>query len=76
MAEQACTGAALLAGVGAGVYNSLEAACHETVRRGTLTEPDAARHAFYDQQYAQFLALYPLLREQMHTLVNRAAHPG
>ncbi len=73
MAEQACTGAALLAGVGAGVYDSLATACQETVQRGTLTEPDAARHAFYDEQHAQFLALYPLLREQMHTLAKRAA---
>lgn len=72
MAEQACIGAALLAGVGAGVYDSLASACAQTVQRGALTEPDAARHAFYDQHYARFLALYPLLREQMHALATSA----
>lgn len=66
--EQASVGAALLGGVGAGVYADIEEACARTVRYGPLTEPDLSRHAVYNELYAQFRALYPRLREDFHML--------
>jgi len=70
LTEQASVGAALLAGVGAGVYADLPAACAATVRLGAITEPMAANRARYDDLYAQFLSLYPRLREDFHQLAR------
>jgi xylulokinase len=55
-------GAALLAGVAAGVYPSIEAACDATVRLGTRTAPEATRSALYRQYYAVYQTLYPALK--------------
>lgn len=66
LAEQAGVGAALLAGVGAGIYPDLATACRQVVQRGPITEPDPSQLAVYDDLYARFLALYPRLREDMH----------
>jgi xylulokinase len=71
MHEQAGVGAALLAGVGAGVYASLDAACAASVRLGTLTEPDPARHTAYERLYHQFTSLYPRLKSDFHQLSAR-----
>ena len=70
LAEQAGVGAALLAGVGAGVYPDLAAACHQVVQLGPTTEPDLARQATYDDLYARFLGLYPRLRTDLHGLAR------
>lgn len=64
--EQAGLGAALLAGTGAGIFDSLEAACAHTVRLSAPTEPNMAHHAVYNELYQQFCDLYPLLRSAMH----------
>ncbi|MBI1879286.1 MAG: xylulokinase, partial [Chloroflexi bacterium] len=72
LAEQASVGAALLAGVGAGVYSDLAAACRQVVRYGPITEPDAARQARYDELYTRFEQLYPRLREDFHWLAGFA----
>lgn len=70
LAEQAGVGAALLAGVGAGVYPDLAAACRQIVQVGPITEPDPSRQAIYDDLYARFLGLYPRLRDDMHGLAR------
>ena len=68
LTEQASVGAALLAGVGTGVYPDLATACDQVVRYGPVTEPNPARHARYSELYARFTQLYPLLREEFHWL--------
>ncbi len=68
--EQASLGAALLAGVGAGVYQNLDEACSQTVRYGAVTEPNPQRHAFYNERYAQYLELYPRLKDDFHRLAR------
>jgi xylulokinase len=55
-------GAALLAGVAAGIYPSVEAACHTAVHPGTRTTPDAANMRIYQQYYPIYQALYPALK--------------
>jgi xylulokinase len=70
--EQASIGAALLAGVGAGVYKSLDEACRQTVRYGPVTEPNRKYRALYDDLYSQFVQLYPRLREDFHHLSRLA----
>lgn len=70
LAEQASVGAALLAGVGVGVYPDLAAACRQVVHYGPVTEPNPAYQARYDELYARFVALYPRLREDFHWLAG------
>jgi xylulokinase len=55
-------GAALLAGVGAGVWPDAPDAARATLRRGPPTAPDAAVREAYDAAYARFRELYPRLR--------------
>ena len=70
LTEHAGVGAAWLAGLGAGVYPSIEQVCAENIDYSATTEPDTGRHRFYDECYAQFLRLYPLLREEFHQLAR------
>ncbi|HEU4847496.1 MAG TPA: xylulokinase [Rubrobacteraceae bacterium] len=66
-------GAALLAGVAAGVYSDVEAACSTVRLRGEVTEPDPERTRIYDQLYEVYRSIYPATREAMHRLAELAA---
>ncbi|MGQ9630028.1 MAG: xylulokinase [bacterium] len=55
-------GAALLAGVGAGVYSNLEEAVEETVRVVGETEPIEENARIYDRYYEIYHSLYPILK--------------
>jgi xylulokinase len=68
LSEQAGVGATLIAGVGAGIYSSFADAKARVTRYSAPSLPDATRHAFYDERYAQFVSLYPTLRNDMHRL--------
>ena len=61
-AEGAAFGAALLAGVGAGAWPSVRAACQETVQITGRTAPDASQVDAYRRGYAVYRELYPLLK--------------
>ncbi len=61
-AEGAALGAALLAGVGAGLWPSVETACDAIVATHQATAPNPEDAARYEEAYAQFRALYPLLQ--------------
>lgn len=56
--ELTLLGAALLAGVGAGVYASFEEALSASERESRVIDPDPVAHSAYDELYA------PLKREQ------------
>ena len=60
--EGAAYGAALLAGVGAGAWPSVEEACARSVRVAARVEPDARAAALLGGRYAAYRALYPALR--------------
>jgi xylulokinase len=66
--EAACLGAALLAGAGVGVYESLEQAVAQTVRFARRVDPDPERAAAYDARYRLYQQLYPALRPLHHQL--------
>jgi xylulokinase len=61
-------GAALLAGVGAGVFADVHAAVDSCVRVSGTTQPDAAAQARYEQVYTIYRGLYSALKEDMHRL--------
>ncbi|HVG37777.1 MAG TPA: xylulokinase [Pyrinomonadaceae bacterium] len=60
--EGAAYGAALLAGVGGGIWPSVDAACDAVVRVRTRISPDPQALAALNQQYGRFRALYPALK--------------
>jgi len=66
-------GAALLAGVAAGVFGSVEEACGVVRLGAEETEPDAGRARLYDDYYAAYTRLYPATRASMHELSELAA---
>jgi len=57
-------GVALLAGVGTGVYPSVEDACRSTIGVVSTTRPEKQAGVVYDRYYAVYRALYPALRGQ------------
>jgi xylulokinase len=60
--EGAAYGAALLAGVGAKIWPSVEAACASAVRIGKRTEPDPGGTSVMQRQYGAYRAIYPALK--------------
>ena len=66
--EGAAFGAALLAGVGTGLWNSVDEACAATVKQTGCTTPGAATVEKYEQGYQLYRKLYPALKEISHQL--------
>ncbi len=66
--EGAAFGAALLAGVGAGLWSSVDAACAAAVKTTGRTTPNAQTAQKYDQGYFLYRRLYPALKEISHAL--------
>lgn len=64
--ERSGVGAALLAGIGIGVYNDYADLSRVIALPSAQTEPQYACRAVYDAQYGRFMQLYPLLRPIMH----------
>ncbi|MFW6198919.1 MAG: xylulokinase, partial [Acidobacteriota bacterium] len=60
--EGAALGAALLAGVGAGVWDTVSAACSATVQLGEVIHPDPDAQRAYAEIYPRFRDCYPAVR--------------
>ncbi|WP_164821378.1 xylulokinase [Paenibacillus koleovorans] len=69
--EAGCLGAAILAAVGAGQYDSISEAATAMTRVGASFEPDKGEHARYEKQYEHFVRLYHAL-EPMFAETSRA----
>ena len=63
---RACLGAAILAAVGAGQYDSAREALSQRSEPLLVIQPNES--SLYADRFAQFRRLYPLLREEMHAL--------
>ena len=73
LAESSATGAALLAGLGVGVFATPAAAVASLRSERTVLVPDAARAAWYTRLYEQaYRPLYATLRETHHALARMA----
>ena len=66
--ENDTIGAALLAGVGAGIYSSVAEAAEAVVRIVEEIEPTPEQAEIYDQVYAVFQGLYPKLKDGFREL--------
>ncbi len=60
--EGAAYGAAMLAGAGAGVWGSVEAACETAVHVAKRVEPIGGNVALMNRRYEEYRKLYPALR--------------
>jgi len=63
-------GVALLAAVAAGVYNSVEEACKETIEITSETKPVAENVKIYEDYYHVYHSLYPSLKDRFEDLAN------
>ena len=61
--EGAAYGAAILAGVGAGLWPSVDEACDAVVRVARRVAPDAKNSALLQKSYQTYRRIYPALRE-------------
>ncbi len=68
--EGPALGAALLAGVGGGLYPSVPAACEAVIRTGDLQPPNVVASARYDNLYGVYRTLYPSLRQSYDALAR------
>jgi len=62
VADSTAFGAALMAGVGTGVYSSVPEACANTIRITNRIEPIEANVQAYDRYYPVYRSLYPALK--------------
>jgi xylulokinase len=70
--DHAPLGAALLAGVGSGQYESLASGCSRLPSPETVVQPDPQAAAFYRSQHRLFQDAYQHLKGDMHRLAHRA----
>ncbi len=70
--EGAAYGAALLAGVGAGVWPDVDTACEAGIQITGSTRPNAEAVAQYEPIYALYRELYPTLKATAHRLSHIA----
>ena len=66
--EAAAFGAALLAGVGAGVFPSAASAAGRFLRLTDTYTPDPERHAAYSRQFELYREVYPAVAPISHRL--------
>lgn len=60
-------GAAMLAGIGAGIYRDFEDAVTQTVKLGAVYEPSPDAEEIYSGLYRKYLALYTHTKELMRS---------
>jgi xylulokinase len=60
--EGAAYGAALLAGVGGGIWPSVDAACERVVKTSVDAQPDPRSVSIMNERYAAYRRIYPALR--------------
>lgn len=68
--EGAAYGAAILAGVGVGAWNSVEEACRKTIRTWQRIEPDTASAEKLTRNYEAYKLLYDALRPAMRIIIE------
>lgn len=64
-------GAALLAGIGVGVYSDEEDAYKKTYRRGKAYNPNPEVTSRYGQYYQTYKQIYPSLKNVSHTIFDQ-----
>ena len=63
-------GAAILAAVGSGLFDSVEAACASFIKVTESIEPNKAKVELYNQKYEKFKQIYPATKELFKILTG------
>lgn len=66
--EGASLGAAILAGVGSGIFESVESACERYIHKGKEIKPDGENHRIYSRYYDIYGELYDDLKNSFKRL--------
>ncbi len=66
--EAGVLGAAILAGVGCGVFPSLEAGVDVMVQLDRSFEPEPQKHRLYNERFAKYQRLWPLMADYVRDL--------
>ena len=69
--ESTALGAAMLAGVGSGVYRDLAEAVQRVHKPGKLYEPDTRLASFYTELFEMYREIYPALSRLNNRIYNR-----
>jgi sugar (pentulose or hexulose) kinase len=68
--EAGALGAAIIAGVGDGVFSSFEAGVEAMVRLERTFEPDPQRQKLYESRFEMYRRLWPLMKEYLWDLAS------
>lgn len=68
--EGPALGVAILAGVGAGIYASVEEGCEAVIKTDTVQKPVSGNSAEYEKYYRLYRKIYPSLKEQFKELAG------
>lgn len=68
--EGGALGAALLAGVGAGAFDSVEQACEQVVSKRVAATPDSVKSAEYEPYFSLYKKLYLSLKDDFASLAK------
>jgi len=72
--QAAVLGCAVLATVGAGIYDSIEEAASQMVRVKKVIEPDMSKHEEYQFYVDQYVKTYESLKDESKKTVQRLEH--
>lgn len=70
ISEAPCLGSAILGGVAAGEFSSIEDGARRMVKSARVVAPDPERHEEYMFYFRKYQELYPLLKEWMHSVTG------
>ena len=68
--EAGAFGAAIIAGAGAGVFDSMEQAAEAMVTLEATFEPDSARQSLHERRYEQYRKLWPLMKDYLRKIAK------
>lgn len=68
--EGPALGAAILAGVGAGIFPDVVSACESLIEPDTTCKPDAAAHVYYEKGHQLYQKLYRQLKDSFDDLAS------
>ena len=68
--EGPALGAAILAGVGTGIYPSVQEACKSIIKKNPATQPVPENTEMYAPYYKLYLELYPALKDKFRSLAS------
>lgn len=74
--EGPALGAAIMGGVGAGVWGSIPEACDAIIKVVSRTSPNEERRKQYQEYYEVYRGLYPQIRESCHILSKLVSKGG